>query len=155
MREEQVTELLKLTVDKKASDLHLRVPSPPVLRIDGALAPQQDLPPVTVEDIELVFGHITTPEQRNTFLYRYLRLVTKVGLGFGDFGKSNGYVSCLHWQLFNLGALAQSHFDEVNQMLEGYRVAIAQIEDFNPLVLRSQSLEDAINDIADVCIVPF
>ena len=68
MREEQVTELLKLTVDKKASDLHLRVPSPPVLRIDGALTPQQDLPPVTVEDIELIFGHITTPEQRNTFL---------------------------------------------------------------------------------------
>ena len=68
MREEQVTELLKLTVDKKASDLHLRVPSPPVLRIDGALAPQEDLPPVTVEDIEIIFEYITTPEQRNTFL---------------------------------------------------------------------------------------
>ena len=68
MREEQVTELLKLTVGKQASDLHLRVPSPPVLRIDGALAPQEDLPPVTVEDVEMIFEHITTPEQRSTFL---------------------------------------------------------------------------------------
>ncbi len=67
MIEEQVTKLLKLTVDKKASDLHLRVPSPPVLRIDGALIPQSDLPPVTVEDVEKAFEHITTPEQRNTF----------------------------------------------------------------------------------------
>lgn len=68
MREDQVTELLKLTVDKKASDLHLRVPSPPVLRIDGALVPQDDLPPVTTEDVEMIFEYITTPEQRNTFL---------------------------------------------------------------------------------------
>ncbi|MBE9478238.1 MAG: type IV pili twitching motility protein PilT, partial [Chloroflexi bacterium] len=68
MREEQITELLKLTVDKKASDLHLRVPSPPVLRIDGVLVPQEDLSPVTIEDIEMIFEYITTPEQRNTFL---------------------------------------------------------------------------------------
>ena len=68
MREELTTELLKLTVDKKASDLHLRVPSPPVFRIDGALVPQEDLSPVTPEDIEMIFEYITTPEQRNTFL---------------------------------------------------------------------------------------
>jgi len=68
MREELTTELLKLTVDKKASDLHLRVPSPPVFRIDGTLVPQEDLSPVTAEDIEMIFEYITTPEQRNTFL---------------------------------------------------------------------------------------
>ncbi|MFO8143863.1 MAG: type IV pilus twitching motility protein PilT [Dehalococcoidales bacterium] len=67
MQEEQIAELLKLTVDKKASDLHLRIPSPPVLRIDGALVIQEDLPPVTAQDIEMVFQYITTPEQRNTF----------------------------------------------------------------------------------------
>jgi len=68
MREEQITELLKLTVDNKASDLHLRVPSPPVLRIDGELVIQEDLPPVTNEDVEMIFQYITTPEQRNIFL---------------------------------------------------------------------------------------
>ena len=65
---EQVDELLKLIVDKGASDLHLKVPSPPVLRIDGVLIPQEDWPPVTPKDIEMVFEHITTQSQRETFL---------------------------------------------------------------------------------------
>jgi len=34
-----IEELLQLTVERGASDLHLKVPSPPVLRIDGALMP--------------------------------------------------------------------------------------------------------------------
>ncbi len=64
----EIDELLKLTVDKGASDLHLKVPSPPVLRIDGVLIPQEDWPPVTPKDIEMVFEHITTQNQRETFL---------------------------------------------------------------------------------------
>ncbi|MFC2068408.1 type IV pilus twitching motility protein PilT [Chloroflexota bacterium] len=63
-----INELLQLTVDKEASDLHLRVPSPPVLRIDGTLTPQGDLPSLTVEDIEKIFREITTEEQRGIFL---------------------------------------------------------------------------------------
>ena len=52
-----INELLKLMMDKGASDLHLRVPSPPVLRIDGTLVAQQDMPPITTEDIQMVFEH--------------------------------------------------------------------------------------------------
>ena len=63
-----INALLKLTVDKKASDLHLRVPSPPVLRIDGVLVPQTDLPPMERKDVEITLERITTPEQRSTFL---------------------------------------------------------------------------------------
>jgi twitching motility protein PilT len=63
----QIDELLKLMVDKGASDLHLKVPSPPVLRIDGVLIPQEDLPPATPKDIEMVFEYITTQRQRETF----------------------------------------------------------------------------------------
>ena len=40
----QADKLLKLVVEKGATDLHLKVPSPPALRIDGALIPQEDLP---------------------------------------------------------------------------------------------------------------
>ncbi len=47
----KVDELLGLTLDRGASDLHLTVPSPPVLRIDGALVPQEDLPPLTARDV--------------------------------------------------------------------------------------------------------
>ncbi|MGB8707800.1 MAG: type IV pilus twitching motility protein PilT [Dehalococcoidia bacterium] len=62
-----ITELLKLMVEKRASDLHVRVPSPPVLRVDGELLPLQNLPQTTMEDIEKAFDYITTPEQRNRF----------------------------------------------------------------------------------------
>jgi len=69
----QIDELLRLMVEKGASDLHLRVPSPPVLRIDGVLIPQQDLPPVTPRDIKEAFEHITVESQRKAF-YRKLEL---------------------------------------------------------------------------------
>lgn len=48
---QKVDELLKLMVDKGASDLHLTVPSPPVVRIEGVLIPQDDMPPLTVKGI--------------------------------------------------------------------------------------------------------
>ena len=61
-------ELFELMVDKGASDLHLWVPSPPVLRIDGVLTPLSEFVPATPEYVETVFDEITTPEQKNTFL---------------------------------------------------------------------------------------
>jgi twitching motility protein PilT len=63
----EMNELLKLMVNKGASDLHLTVPSPPVLRIDGELTPQEDLPPLTDQDIELALEQVSTEEQRAVF----------------------------------------------------------------------------------------
>jgi len=63
----EIIELLKLMVEKRASDLHVRVPSTPVLRVDGELLPLEHLPQVTMEDVETAFDYITTPEQRNRF----------------------------------------------------------------------------------------
>ncbi len=65
--EMEVKELLKLMVNKGASDLHLTVPSPPVLRIDGELVPQDDLPAVDAGDIEAAFEQVATQEQRAVF----------------------------------------------------------------------------------------
>jgi len=62
-----ILDLLWLMKQKGASDLHIRVPVPPVFRIDGNLVPQTDLPPVTPEYAENVFKQITTPEQREKF----------------------------------------------------------------------------------------
>ena len=64
----EINQLLKLVVDKGASDLHLRVDSRPVLRIDGKLIPQDDFPQVTSHEAERLFEQITTQEQRDTFL---------------------------------------------------------------------------------------
>jgi len=63
----QIDKLLKRMIDSGASDLHLKVPSPPVFRIDGLLIPQEDWPPLTSKDIELVFEDISTQQQRSVF----------------------------------------------------------------------------------------
>lgn len=63
----KIDKLMKLMVDKGASDLHLTVPSPPVFRIDGILIPQENLPSLTAKDTETVLEQITTQEQRDTF----------------------------------------------------------------------------------------
>lgn len=62
-----IIELLKLMVEKRASDLHVRVPSVPVLRVDGELVPLTQMPQITLDDVESAFDYITTPEQRNRF----------------------------------------------------------------------------------------
>ena len=63
----QIDKLLKLMVAKSASDLHLRSSDTPVLRIDGVLVQQEDMPPITAEEIEGIFVSIATPEQRDAF----------------------------------------------------------------------------------------
>ncbi len=46
----EIDKLLKRMVDKGASDLHLKVPNPPVLRIYGELEPQVDILPLSGKD---------------------------------------------------------------------------------------------------------
>jgi twitching motility protein PilT len=64
----EIDELLKRVVTTNASDLHLRVPSPPVLRIDGELKVQEDLPALSAKDAEAVLEQIASPEQKSLFL---------------------------------------------------------------------------------------
>ncbi len=68
MAEVSVGQLIELMINKRASDLHLRVPSPPVLRIEGVLVPQNDLPIMTAENIERIFEVIASPQQVKNFL---------------------------------------------------------------------------------------
>jgi twitching motility protein PilT len=68
-----VHELLRLMVERRASDLHLRVPSPPVLRIDGSLVPLQDLPNVVPEDTQRALEEMATEARKEAF-YRDLEL---------------------------------------------------------------------------------
>ena len=63
-----INELLKLLVEKKASDLHLKVGSKPVFRVDGILEPEETLEPIAEKDVEMAFERIANPEQRSIFL---------------------------------------------------------------------------------------
>jgi len=60
----QIDELLQLAVDKGATDVHLKVPVPPVLRIDNMLIRQKQYSPITPEDIQSIFKQITNHDQR-------------------------------------------------------------------------------------------
>ncbi|NLF83366.1 MAG: type IV pilus twitching motility protein PilT [Candidatus Gastranaerophilales bacterium] len=58
-----IERLLKLVYDKKASDIHISVGLPPVLRIDGKLI-RVDQPPLTREEVEKIIFEMLSNEQR-------------------------------------------------------------------------------------------
>lgn len=59
----EMKSLLDLAIDKKASDLHLTVGLPPVLRIDGRLTPIIDKGVLTAEACEKLILSIMMPDQ--------------------------------------------------------------------------------------------
>ncbi len=58
--------LLKLCIDRKASDLHLTENSPPILRIDGHLT-LVDLPSLTRDDLKKAIYGIISDQQKEKF----------------------------------------------------------------------------------------
>jgi twitching motility protein PilT len=60
--------LLHKAASEAASDLHLVVSSPPLLRVNGSLKPiAEDAKLLTANEINQAFLQITTPEQRESF----------------------------------------------------------------------------------------
>lgn len=64
----EIANLFKLTVERKASDLHLVVGNPPTLRIDGGLKKLDTLPILTQETVEKLILSLLTAEQKEVFL---------------------------------------------------------------------------------------
>jgi twitching motility protein PilT len=65
--------LFHIAKSKTASDLHLVLDSPPLLRVNGSLEAVDGVAPLTAEDISQAFLQITTPEEREDF-HRHLEL---------------------------------------------------------------------------------
>jgi twitching motility protein PilT len=61
-----IKHILKEMIDRGASDLHLKVASPPILRINGSLTMLDQQPPA-VQDMVAVAQQILTPAQREQF----------------------------------------------------------------------------------------
>jgi twitching motility protein PilT len=57
-------EILKQTVARKASDLHVSIGRPPVMRIHGELEPQKDYPVLQAADTERLIMQIVNEDQR-------------------------------------------------------------------------------------------
>jgi twitching motility protein PilT len=63
-----IDDLLRRMVEKRSSDLLLRVACSPVLRIDGSLYIQEDFPVLDPETLQNIFDIIASPEQRERFI---------------------------------------------------------------------------------------
>ncbi|MFH1087611.1 MAG: type IV pilus twitching motility protein PilT [Chloroflexota bacterium] len=59
--------MLRSAAARGASDLHLVVSSPPMLRVNGALQPVADTEPLSADDIDRAFQQITSEEERARF----------------------------------------------------------------------------------------
>jgi twitching motility protein PilT len=62
-----LNELLKVTFEKRASDLHVKVGVPPILRIDGKLTPLETEKRLTQEDVLATAQGIMNPVQKAKF----------------------------------------------------------------------------------------
>ena len=65
-------ELLRLVVERRASDLHIKAGNRPMLRVDGTLAPVSD-EPLDDDQVRGLIAEILTPEQLEVF-HRKLEL---------------------------------------------------------------------------------
>jgi twitching motility protein PilT len=63
----QIQDLLKIAVERRASDLHLKVGSPPVLRIDERLIPLQEQPRLSADDTIAMAFSIMNSKQKEKF----------------------------------------------------------------------------------------
>ena len=62
-----VNDLLKIAVERKASDLHLKVGSHPVLRVDGALMPLPEVKRLMQEDTIAMAFSMMNARQKQRF----------------------------------------------------------------------------------------
>ncbi len=62
-----ILSVVRLAAEKGASDLHLVVDNPPILRIKGAMEPVADMQPLTPDDLSQAFSQIASEEERANF----------------------------------------------------------------------------------------
>ncbi len=63
----ELSELLRLSVEKRASDLHILPESAPLLRIDGDLVPLKEVPVLSAADTKHLIYSLMTPLQQQDF----------------------------------------------------------------------------------------
>lgn len=95
----RIQELLALGVKRVASDLHIIPGSPPLLRIDGMLAPVKETLILSAEDTKNLIFEVMTEDQKQIF---EKDLVCEMALSFEEIG--NFRVSVFH-QLHGVGAV--------------------------------------------------
>lgn len=95
-----ISELLDIAVNQNASDLHLVVGSPPILRIDGSLKAITTAPPLTAETIKELILLLLNPQQKDLYLVN-----KEIDFSF-DFGQKGRFrINAYHEKGFMAAAL--------------------------------------------------
>jgi twitching motility protein PilT len=99
MMERGIDELLRRTVLKKGSDLHIAVAKKPCIRINGALAEEEDWPPLKPQEVEDLLNPILREEQK-----AHLREAWELDFSYAiqDCGRFRGNII---WQRGTLAAV--------------------------------------------------
>ena len=85
-----IQELLSLTINQNASDLHLIVGVPPSIRIDGSLMPIPQYKEVSPQEMEIMAFSILTPQQKEAFIANK-ELDFSLGFGTGVYGDAGRF----------------------------------------------------------------
>ncbi|MFH1767365.1 MAG: type IV pilus twitching motility protein PilT [Patescibacteria group bacterium] len=97
----EIDKLLQIASEQKASDLHLLVGKPPILRIDGQLTELTEFSPLTPDDTQRLVFSILTKEQQQKFT-----LEREMDLSYGLEGISRYRVN-IHWEKGNVGLVSR------------------------------------------------
>src|SRR5438445_13418633 len=76
-----IDDLLRIAMERRASDLHLKVGNYPHLRLDGELVPLTDQPRVSAEDMLTIAFSMMTVRQKQK-----LKETTEVDMAYGVAG---------------------------------------------------------------------
>ncbi|MEK7450899.1 MAG: type IV pilus twitching motility protein PilT [Patescibacteria group bacterium] len=93
----EIQELLNITIQNKASDLHLLAGIVPTIRVDGSLVFLPNYPAVTKEDAERMIFSILTPSQKELLLANK-ELDFSFGFGGGTYGNLGRFRVNLYFQ---------------------------------------------------------
>lgn len=96
-----IDKYLKIAVEQNASDLHLIVDKPPVLRIDGQLIELENEAPLTSKTAKEIIYPIMTPIEKDRF-----EVDRELDLSY-EIKKLNRYRVNLHFERDNVGLVAR------------------------------------------------
>ena len=97
----RIDDLFKIAVEKNASDLHIIVSMPPVLRIDGKLNPIKDQAKITNKAAQELILPILSEKQKSIF-FETKELDLSYEIKSGHRFRVN-----LHWERNNMGLVAR------------------------------------------------
>lgn len=125
-KDQTLDQLFHIAVEKAASDLHIVIGKPPMLRIDGELSELDQFPPLTNQPTQEMLFTITSDLQKE-------KLLTERELDMSyEIPKLGRFRVNMHWEKGNIGMVARvvtSHIPTMQEILmpeSAYKLARLQ-----------------------------